>query len=297
MSIAVISGAFELGLIFAVLALGIFISFRILDTPDLTVDGTFTLGAAVSCVLTVAGHPLAGLFLSFAAGFAAGAMTGILHTKLKIQPILAGILVMTSLYSINMRIMGKKPNISLFDTNTVFTPARELISNKNIANILVCYTVTAVVFILLHLFLKTQLGMSLRATGDNEAMVRASSIDSDKMKILGLGSANALVSLSGAVYAQYSGFGDANGGIGMLVIGLASIIVGELIFGRRSVLRGMLSAVVGAVLYRFVLTFALKQGLESMDLKLFSALIVTAATAVPAAKYYIDKRRALKCSE
>lgn len=296
MSIAVISGAVELGLIFAILAMGIYISFRILDTPDLTVDGTFTLGVAVSSIFTVNGHPFIGIILSFFAGFLAGATTGLLHTKMKIQPILSGILVMTALYSINMHIMGKKPNISLFDTDTIFTGIRSGL-NKNAANLIVCGIIALIVFGLLYLFLNTQLGMSLRATGDNEAMVRASSIDSDKMKILGLGAANALVALSGAVYAQYSGFGDANGGIGMLVIGLASIIIGELIFGRRSVLHGMLSAMVGAILYRFVLTIALKLGMESIDLKLFSALIVTAATAIPAIKHYGEKRKALKCAE
>ncbi|MGN0696226.1 MAG: ABC transporter permease [Oscillospiraceae bacterium] len=296
MSIAVISGAVELGLIFAILAMGIYISFRILDTPDLTVDGTFTLGVAVSSIFTVNGHPFIGIILSFFAGFLAGTATGLLHTKMKIQPILSGILVMTALYSINMHVMGKKPNISLFDTDTIFTGIRSGL-NKNAANLIVCGIIALIVFALLYLFLNTQLGMSLRATGDNEAMVRASSIDSDKMKILGLGTANALVALSGAVYAQYSGFGDANGGIGMLVIGLASIIIGELIFGRRSVLRGMLSAVVGAILYRFVLTIALKLGMESIDLKLFSALIVTAATAIPAIKHYSEKRKALKCAE
>ncbi|MGN0690751.1 MAG: ABC transporter permease [Oscillospiraceae bacterium] len=296
MSITVISGAVELGLIFAILAMGIYISFRILDTPDLTVDGTFTLGVAVSSIFTVNGHPFIGIILSFFAGFLAGTATGLLHTKMKIQPILSGILVMTALYSINMHVMGKKPNISLFDTDTIFTGIRSGM-NKNAANLIVCGIIALIVFGLLYLFLNTQLGMSLRATGDNEAMVRASSIDSDKMKILGLGTANALVALSGAVYAQYSGFGDANGGIGMLVIGLASIIIGELIFGRRSVLRGMLSAVVGAILYRFVLTIALKLGMESIDLKLFSALIVTAATAIPAIKHYSEKRKALKCAE
>lgn len=296
MSLTVISGAFELGLIFALLALGIFISFRILDTPDLTVDGTFTLGVAVSSILTVNSHPFIGVIASIFAGFIAGSITGILHTKLKIQPILSGILVMTALYSINMHVMGNKPNLSLFDTVTIYSGLREVM-NKNLANIIVGGVILVIVFVLMYLFFTTQVGMSLRATGDNEVMVRASSIDSDKMKILGLGLANSLVSLSGAVYAQYSGFGDANGGIGMLVIGLASIIIGELIFGRKSVIAGMLSAVVGAILYRFVLTIALKLGMEAIDLKLFSALIVTAATAIPAAKYYIDKRRALKCSE
>lgn len=296
MTLTVVLGALELGLIFAVLALGIFISFRILDTPDLTVDGSFVLGVAVSSIFTVNGHPFVGLLLSVAAGFIAGALTGILHTKVHIQPILAGILVMTALYSINMRIMGKKPNLSFYDTDTVFTKLRGVM-DKHAANLVVTAVVLIIVFVLLFLFLKTQVGMSLRATGDNEAMVRASSIDSDKMKILGMGVANALVALSGAEYAQYSGFGDANGGVGMLVVGLASIIVGEVIFGRRSVLAGMLSSVVGAIIYRFVLTIALRLGMESIDMKLFSAVIVTVAVAVPAVKNYIGRRRALKCSE
>lgn len=296
MTLTVVLGALELGLIFAVLALGIFISFRILDTPDLTVDGSFVLGVAVSSIFTVNGHPFVGLLLSVVAGFAAGALTGILHTKVHIQPILAGILVMTALYSINMRIMGKKPNLSFYDTDTVFTKLRGVM-DKHAANLVVTAVVLIIVFVLLFLFLKTQVGMSLRATGDNEAMVRASSIDSDKMKILGMGVANALVALSGAEYAQYSGFGDANGGVGMLVVGLASIIVGEVIFGRRSVLAGMFSSVVGAIIYRFVLTIALRLGMESIDMKLFSAVIVTVAVAVPAVKNYICRRRALKCSE
>lgn len=296
MSISVILGALELGFIFAVLAMGIFISFRILDTPDLTVDGSFTLGVAVSSILAVNGHPVLGIVMSIAAGFIAGTATGVLHTKIHIQPILSGILVMTALYSINMRIMGKKPNLSLFDTPTVFSTLREAIG-KNPANLIITGSIAAAVFILLLIFFNTQLGMSLRATGDNEAMVRASSIDSDKMKILGLGAANTFVSLSGAVYAQYSGFGDANGGVGMLVIGLASIIIGEVIFGRKSVLRGLLSAVVGAIIYRYVLTAALKLGMESIDLKLFSAVIVMIAVSVPAVRHAVIRRRALKCSK
>ena len=296
MSASVLLGATELGLILAVLALGIFISFRILDTPDLTVDGSFTLGVAVSSILTVNGHPILGIIVAIPAGFAAGALTGILHTKVHIQPILSGILVMTALYSINMRVMGKKPNISLFDTPTIFSDLREVFG-KNGANMLITGIILIAVFALMYLFLCTQLGMSLRATGDNEAMVRASSIDSDLMKILGMGMANSLVALSGAEYSQYSGFGDANGGIGMLVIGLASIIIGEVIFGRRTIFRSMLSAVIGAIIYRYVLTAALKLGMESIDLKLFSALIVTIAVSVPAVKSYAEKRRALKCSE
>lgn len=268
------TGAFGLGLIYALLALGIFISFRILDIPDLSVDGTFTLGVAVSVVFAYNGHPFLGILLSIAAGAAAGIVTGVLQTKMKIQPILAGILTMTALYSINLRIMGKKPNISLYGKTTVF-------NITDLPDILVSGIILIAAILLLYGFLKTQLGMSLRATGDNEFMVRASSIDSDAMKIMGFAIANALVSLSGGVLAQYQNFADANGGVGMLVIGLASIIIGEAIFGRRSVLNSIISAVLGAIIYRFVLAAALKIGMEAIDLKLFSAIIVAAAIFIP----------------
>ena len=271
---AAFTGAFGLGLIYALLALGIFISFRILDIPDLSVDGTFTLGVAVSVVFAYNGHPFLGILLSIAAGAAAGIVTGVLQTKMKIQPILAGILTMTALYSINLRIMGKKPNISLYGKTTVF-------NITDLPDMLVSGIILIAAMLLLYGFLKTQLGMSLRATGDNEFMVRASSIDSDAMKIMGFATANALVSLSGGVLAQYQNFADANGGVGMLVIGLASIIIGEAIFGRRSVLNSIISAVLGAIIYRFVLAAALKIGMEAIDLKLFSAIIVAAAIFIP----------------
>lgn len=271
---AAFTGAFGLGLIYALLALGIFISFRILDIPDLSVDGTFTLGVAVSVVFAYNGHPFLGILLSIAAGAAAGIVTGVLQTKMKIQPILAGILTMTALYSINLRIMGKKPNISLYGKTTVF-------NITDLPDILVSGIILIAAMLILYGFLKTQLGMSLRATGDNEFMVRASSIDSDAMKIMGFAIANALVSLSGGVLAQYQNFADANGGVGMLVIGLASIIIGEAIFGRRSVLNSIISAVLGAIIYRFVLAAALKIGMEAIDLKLFSAIIVAAAIFIP----------------
>lgn len=271
---AAFTGAFGLGLIYALLALGIFISFRILDIPDLSVDGTFTLGVAVSVVFAYNGHPFLGILLSIAAGAAAGIVTGVLQTKMKIQPILAGILTMTALYSINLRIMGKKPNISLYGKTTIF-------NITDLPDILVSGIILIAAMLLLYGFLKTQLGMSLRATGDNEFMVRASSIDSDAMKIMGFAIANALVSLSGGVLAQYQNFADANGGVGMLVIGLASIIIGEAIFGRRSVLNSIISAVLGAIIYRFVLAAALKIGMEAIDLKLFSAIIVAAAIFIP----------------
>ncbi len=288
MSLSIIQGALEQGLIYAIMAVGIFISFRVLNIPDLTVDGTFTLGTSVSAVFAFNGYPLLGIVISILAGALAGCVTGFLQTKMKFQPILAGILTMTALYSVNLRIM-QKPNLSLFDKKSIFTYVESFLGDSTnlvvIAFILVLFTVA------IHLFLKTQLGMSLRATGDNEDMVRASSINADAMKIMGLGIANALVALSGAVLAQYQGFSDVSGGIGTMVIGLASIIVGEAIFGRKSILRNLVAVSVGAVLYRFILTIALRVGFEAGDLKLLSAVLVGVAICIPTVRTYIVKRR------
>lgn len=285
MSFSVITGALELGLIFAIMSAGIYISFRVLNIPDLTIDGSFTLGVAVSAIFAVNGLPLLGIILSLAAGALAGCVTGFLQTKLKIQPILAGILTMTALYSINLHVMGR-PNIPLFDKKSIFTPFEGILPKGIVVGIILL-----IVIVILYFFLKTQLGMSLRATGDNEFMVRASSISSDAMKILGLALANSLVSLSGAVYAQYLESADSTVGIGMMVVGLASIIIGEAIFGSKSIVRGLISAAVGAIIYRFVITFALQIGMEAIDFKLFSALIVIIAISVPVLKRYFAKRR------
>ena len=288
---SVFLGALELGLIFAIMSSGIYISFRVLNVPDMTVDGSFTLGVAVSAVCAVNGHPVLGLLLAVAAGAVAGIISGFLQTKMKIQPLLAGILTMIGLYTVNLRVMGKKPNISLFDVEDIFTPFQGILP-KQLLYVVIIGLLLALVIFLIYRFLKTQLGMSLRATGDNEFMVRATSIDAEAMKIMGLAIANGLVALSGAVLAQYQNFADATGGIGMMVIGLASIIIGEAIFGHKSIIRSLISAVVGAIIYRFVLTFALMAGLEAIDLKLFSALIVTVAISVPTLQRYIAKRRA-----
>lgn len=290
MSLSVIQGALELGLIFAIMSLGIFISFRILNIPDLTIDGTFTLGTSVSAIFTVNGHPVLGIIFAIAAGGLAGCVTGFLQTKMKVQPILAGILTMTALYSVNLRVMGQKPNLSLFDKESIFSGITRLIGEQ-FADLIMIALILAVSIVVIFFFLKTQLGMSLRATGDNEDMVRASSINSDAMKIMGLAIANAFVALAGAILAQYQKFSDVSGGIGMMVVGLASIIVGEAIFGRKSIFRSLLAVVIGAVIYRFVLTIALRIGLEAGDLKLFSAILVTIAICVPTLKDYIMKRR------
>ncbi|MFQ8599890.1 MAG: ABC transporter permease [Oscillospiraceae bacterium] len=289
MSLSTIQGAIELGLIFAIMSVGIFISFRVLNIPDLTIDGTFTLGTSVSAIFAFHGMPVLGILLSIVCGALAGCVTGLLQTKLKIQPILAGILTMTALYSVNLRVMGQKPNLSLFDKPSIFAPLEKLFGDYG--NLVLIAAILLAVVAVLYWFLKTQLGMCLRATGDNEDMVRASSINSDAMKIMGLAVANALVSLAGAVLAQYQSFSDVGGGIGMMVIGLASIIVGEAIFGRGSILRSFIAVAAGAVLYRFVLTLVLQAGLPSGDLKLFSALLVTVAISIPVLKKAIVKRR------
>lgn len=288
MALSTIGGALELGMILAVMSLGMFISYKILNIPDLTVDGSFTLGTAVSTIFAANGMPLLGILLSMAAGALAGMVTGFLQTKLKVQPILAGILTMTALYSVNLRIMGGKPNIPLMSKETVFTPFDGFLPPL-LAKLLPLVVVLAVVAVLLRLFLRTQIGMSLRATGDNEDMVRASSINSDAMKILGLSIANVAVALGGAIMAQYQRFGDVNGGIGMMVIGLASIIVGDAFCGKGSVTRGMAAAILGAVVYRFILTFALQIGMDSNDLKLFSALLVVIAISIPVARAAVKK--------
>ena len=185
MSLSVIQGALELGLIFAIMSLGIFISFRILNIPDLTIDGTFTLGTSVSAIFAVNGHPVLGVIFAIIAGGLAGCVTGFLQTKMKVQPILAGILTMTALYSVNLRVMGQKPNLSLFDKESIFSGLTRLMGDQY-ADLVMISLILAVSIVAIFLFLKTQLGMSLRATGDNEDMVRASSINSDAMKIMGL---------------------------------------------------------------------------------------------------------------
>ena len=302
MTESVVLGTLEKGLIFSFLALGIFISFRILDIPDLSVDGTFTLGVAVSVMNAYNGHPIRGIILAVIAGAIAGSVTGLLVTRLKVQPILAGIITMTALYSINLKIMSR-PNISLWKKDTLFTYFEEMLGGNN--KVIVAGVALAAVSLLLFLFLKTQLGMSLRATGDNEFMVRASSINSDTMKVLGFALANGLVSLSGAMYAQYSSAGDTNSGTGMLVVGLASIIIGEIFFRKHSILFGILASIIGATAYRYVLAFAMGLGMDSNYTKLFSAVIVAIAIAIPAVKGYAvdfykryilkDKGGAAKC--
>lgn len=288
MSQVVILGALELGGIFAVLSLGLYISYKVLNIPDLTVDGSFTLGTAISAVFTMNSMSYLGILASFVFGLVAGMVTGLLITKLKIMPLLSGILTMTGLYSINLMIMNNTPTISLFDQTTIFS---SLDSITPYSKLIVIYVIVILIVIILNLFLKTQLGLSLRACGDNEAMVRASSIDTDKMKVLGLALANGFVSMSGAIFAQHQSFADVNSGIGMMVIGLASIIVGMTFIKKEKIIFQLIAVVFGAIFYRAILTVALQLGLPSGYLKLLSAILVVIAIASTNGAFKRKKRR------
>ncbi len=284
-------GSAEQGLIYGLMTIGIFISYRILNVADLTVDGSFTLGAAVSIVFTAAGHPVLGILLAILAGALAGTVTAFLQTKLKIQPILAGILTMTALYTINLAVMGNRPNMSLLYENTIFTkPVEWLGSWGKLATVL---AVCAVCVGLISLFLHTRLGLSVRATGDNEDMVRSSSINADVMKFIGLALSNALVALSGALLCQYQQFTDISMGTGMVIIGLASLVIGEVVLGWSKLL--LIASVAGTILYRLIYALALQFNVPVMYMKLVTAVFVILAISYPVivgkAKLLAQKRR------
>lgn len=275
-----ILGSVELGMIYAVLALGVFLSFRTLNTPDLTVDGSIVTGAAASAMLCSMGvNPLIGLAASFAGGACAGAITALLNTKLKIQPLLAGILVMLGVYSINLRIMGGRANLPLTTSDTLYSKAAEVFPAEW-ASMIVGVIVLALIIAIFFFFLKTRVGFALRATGDNEDMVRASGISSDNMKLLGLAVSNGFVGLAGGLLAQYQGYSDIGMGTGMVVIGLASVIIGEVIFGTSNLLRRLIAVALGAIVYRIILAIALTFGMQASDMKLVSAIIVIIALSL-----------------
>lgn len=279
MSLYSFFSAIELGLIYSLMVLGLFISYRILNIPDLTVDGSFTLGAAVAVVATLAGHPVLGLLLAALAGAAAGFVTALLQTRMKIQPILAGIITMTALYSINLMVMDNKANLPLAQGESIY---------HNLPGMLLSGLAAIGVAAVLVLFLQMPAGLAVRATGDNEAMVRSSSINADRMKMAGLSIANACVALSGALIAHYNCYAEVRMGIGMVVIGLASLIVGEIAVGllvrRANILSGAVAAIVGSVLYRLIIAQALEWNFSSSSLKLITAIIVALAMSVPAVK-------------
>ena len=275
-----------LGLEYALLAVGVYLSFRILNLPDLTVDGSFTCGIAVSTVFAAAGHPFLGLFLGMLAGAAARLVTGFLQTTCKIHPILAGILTMSGLYTVNITILGG-PNVSLLDAPKFY----ELLGGRAAAVLLVDVLAVA----LLCLFFRTAAGLCIRASGSNEDMVRSSSINTAAVRLGALSLSNAMVALSGGILAQCQGFGDVGSGSGMIVIGLASVILGEVLFGRRSVTLSLISAVFGSVGYRILLALALRYNLMTANsLKLLSAVIVAITLSLPALSAGIRSRRVRK---
>ena len=279
---AVILSALELGCIYALVALALLVSFRILNIADMTTDGSFTLGCAVSATVAVAGHPILALPAAMLAGAAAGGITALLQTRFRIPSILAGIITNTGLYTVNLAVMGFSSNVNMLKTDTVFTLLRPLLGPSY--RIVPAAVVTVLSAVLLVLFLKTRLGLSIRATGDNPDMVRASSINTGFTITVGLCLSNALTALSGALLAQYQKTADINLGTGMVIIGLASLIIGESLFPRGKLWMKAAGALVGSLLYRFIIAIALRMDLPSECLKLISAVIVALAIGLPALK-------------
>lgn len=295
---SLVIGAFTIGLILSLLSMGVWISFRVLRYTDITVDGSITLGASVVAVLLVRGwSPWTATLMATLAGAAAGFVTGTLHTRFKIQELLSGILVMTALYSINLRVMGRS-NVPLLHVGSIAGPAARRLQDitgeanvlmlfgwrvplQDVAMLLTMLIITVVVAWLIRMFLLTHLGTALRATGENAQMVRAQGIHHQRMQVFGLCAANALVGLSGALLAQYQGFADVQMGIGMIVWGLASIIIGEALVGKLSPGLALTGTIMGTILFRLLIAIALRWGLNPNDLKLVTALFVFAALVLP----------------
>ncbi|MCL1479184.1 ABC transporter permease [Marinobacter sp. M3C] len=280
-------GALETGLIYGLVAFGIYLSFRVLDFPDLTVDGSFPLGAAVAAMLIISGwNPWLATGAAILAGMAAGAVTALLNVKLKILNLLASILTMIALYSINLRIMGR-PNVALLMEDTVLTPWYKLGLEYHQVPVLLFTLVIGVSLFLLWRFMKSETGLAMRATGANARMARAQGIATGGMIVLGVAVSNGLVGLAGALFAQSQGAADVTMGVGVIVIGLASLIGGEAVITPTSVFRALLACVVGAIIYRLAIAFALNAdalGLKAQDLNLITAVLVTLAIVLPGAR-------------
>jgi putative ABC transport system permease protein len=303
-------GAFTIGLILSLLALGVFISFRVFDFPDITADGSITFGAAVAAILIVKGtNPALATVGGFVAGFVAGTVTGVLHTKFKINALLSGILVMIALYSVNLHVMGKS-NVPLLSETTLATyggnAATAILGGTTSINLLgwdiyvrdastliSAFIIIGVVGGILYVFFRTNLGTAMRATGDNAQMIRALGVNIDVMIILGLALSNGLIGLSGALLAQYQGFADVQMGIGMIVVGLASVIIGETLVGSGHLGLTIVGVVMGSVLFRLLVAVALLWGLNPNDLKLITAAFVFVALILPNLLGKLKKRRSL----
>lgn len=283
-TVAIVQSALELGFIYALVAMALFLSFRVLNIADMTTDGAFTLGCAVSATAAVAGHPVLGLVLAMLAGACAGFVTAFLQTRMGVPSILAGIITNTGLYTVNLAVMGFSSNVPMLKTPTVFTAAKAALGDGAPYKLILAASITLVVCAALIAFLGTRLGLSIRATGDNPDMVRASSINTAFTITVGLCISNSMTALSGAVLAQYQKSADINLGTGMVVIGLASLIIGETLFGRGGMWIKAAAAVAGSVIYRFIIAIALRANVPSECLKLISAIIVALAIAAPALK-------------
>ena len=275
--------ALEIGLLYAVMALGVYLTYRVLDFPDLTVDGSFTTGAATCAILIVGGAPIPlAMAAGVVAGMIAGAVTGLLHVWGKINPLLAGILTQIALYSINLRIMGNKANVPLLRQDTLFSGLRADGVLGTWASVAIFAVVVFVIGALVYWFLGTSYGVGMRATGDNELMAQSQGINTGTTKIVGLMLSNGLVALCGTLVAQYQGFADISMGIGLIVAGLASVIVGQAIFGLTAVWQAVMAAALGSVIYRGVIQIALNNGFNPNDMKLVSAVLVVLALVLPA---------------
>lgn len=283
----IIQGSVSLGLLWAVMTIGVFITYRILDYADLTVEGSITTGAAVAATLISKGtNPYLATLAAILAGMAAGLITGLLHTKLKIPALLSGILSMIALYSVNIRIMGKA-TISLLRVETIYTPFEKFgLSGRNAVIALGLICVLAVIF-LLYWFFGTEIGCAIRATGNNPRMIRAQGVNTDQMIILGLVISNGLVAFAGAMIAQDQSYADIQMGIGSIVIGLASVIIGEVLFGTRNFMNTLFSLMLGAVTYRIIIAAVLEMGLAPTDLRLFTAITVAVALSLPVFRSYL----------
>jgi len=291
-------GSITIGLVLALLALGIFISFRIFDFPDITAEGSFTFGAAITASLIVAGvNPILATLLAFIGGLLAGSATGMIHTRFKINPLLSGILVMTALYSVNLHVMGKS-NVPLLSQATLFTwfeHFSETISGKDamvnligwsvpekdLWTLFFCLLIIIVFCLILLWFFKTNIGTAMRATGDNDQMIRSLGVNTNVMIIFGVALSNGFIALSGSMLAQFQGFADVQMGIGMMVWGLASVIIGEALINEKSLGLVIAGAVIGAVLFRLLVAIALRWGMNPNDLKLITAAFVFLALVLP----------------
>ena len=288
--------ALVLGFQYALVAMALFLSYRILDIADLTTDGCFILGGAVSVTAAIAGYPILGIPLAMLAGACAGGVTAFLQTKLGVPSILAGIVTNTGLYTINLMVMGWKSNAALLREDTIFTLFRETGIGGSSYELLLSAAVTILAGVLLVLFLGTRLGLSIRATGDNRDMVRASSVNPTFTITVGLCIANALTALSGGMVGQYQRTADINGGTGIVVIGLACLIIGETVLGRRSILKGAIAVIVGSIIYRLIYAIVLYTKVVPVEcLKLVTAIIVGLAIAAPTLRSWVafQKKKAM----